>query len=211
MEKPIKYVIFKTEWGYFGLAGTESGLLRTFLPHNNPDEVKSRLLKDLSFLNRVSRNEHPVAGHESRVIGHESRVIGHGSQVASIEFDKTFFKPIQEQIAAYFEGAYVNFNPDIPVMLDGFSQFCTSVLTACRNVSFGQTITYGELAKKLGRPAAVRAVGNALAKNPLPLIIPCHRVIRSDGSLGGFSAPAGLSLKRRLLAHEQNCLSAALE
>jgi O-6-methylguanine DNA methyltransferase len=204
MEKPIKYVIFKTKWGYFGLAGTESGLLRTFLPHNNPDKVKSRLLKDLSFLNRVSRNEHPVAGHESRVIGH-------GSQVASIEFDRTFFKAIQEQIAAYFEGAYVNFNPDIFVMLDGFSRFCTSVLTACRNVSFGQTITYGELAKKLSRPLAARAVGNALAKNPLPLIIPCHRVIRSDGSLGGFSGRGGLSLKRKLLLHEQNCLSAALE
>jgi methylated-DNA-[protein]-cysteine S-methyltransferase len=55
------------------------------------------------------------------------------------------------------------------------------------------------------------AVGNALAKNPLPLIIPCHRVIRSDGSLGGFSGLGGLFLKRKLLVHEQNCLSAALE
>jgi len=199
MEKPIKYVIFKTKWGYFGLAGTESGLLRTFLPHNNPDKVKSRLLKDLSFLNRVSRNEHPVAGHESRVIGH-------GSQVASIEFDKTFFKPIQEQIAAYFEGAYVNFNPDIPVMLDGFSRFCTSVLTTCRYIGFGQTTTYAELANKLGRPAAVRAVGNALAENPLPLIIPCHRVVRSDGMLGGFSAAGGKHLKAKLLKHEKTVL-----
>jgi len=192
MEKPIKYVIFKTKWGYFGLAGTESGLLRTFLPHNNPDKIKSRLLKDLSFLNRVSRNEHPVAGHES--------------QVASIEFDKTFFKPIQEQISVYFEGVCVNFSPDIPVMLDGFSRFCTSVLTTCRYISFGQTTTYAELAKKLGRPAAVRAVGNALAENPLPLIIPCHRVVRSDGMLGGFSAAGGKRLKAKLLKHEKTVL-----
>ena len=95
-------------------------------------------------------------------------------------------------------------------MLDGLSPFYKSVLTACKFVRFGQTINYGELAKKAGRPSSARAVGNALARNPLPLIIPCHRVIRSDGSLGGFSALGGLSLKRKLLAHEQKCLLASL-
>jgi methylated-DNA-[protein]-cysteine S-methyltransferase len=192
MRKPIKYVIFRTKWGYFGLAGTEFGLLRTFLPHSNPEKVKFELLKGLTPLDRVSLVRRSF------------------SEGGRIEFDKIFFKEIQQQIIAYFEGACVNFSPDIPVMLDGFGRFYKSVLTACRHIRFGQTATYGELAKKSARPAAARAVGNALSKNPLPLIIPCHRVIRSDGSLGGFSAPGGLLLKGKLLVHEQNCLSAAL-
>jgi methylated-DNA-[protein]-cysteine S-methyltransferase len=196
MEAVLKYTIFKTKWGYFGLAGTEYALYRTCLPGLSPENLKSLLLKGLSLKNRASL--------VCRLVRRSK------SEVGSIEFNKEYFKRVQEQIAAYFEGAYVNFSPDIPLMLDGLSPFCKSVLTTCKFVKFGQTINYGELAKKLGRPLASRAVGNALAKNPLPLIIPCHRVIRSDGSLGNFSAIGGLSLKRKLLAHEQNCLSTAL-
>jgi len=188
----LKYTIFKTKWGYFGLAGTEYALYQTCLPGPSPEKLKSLLLKGLSLTNRASL------------------VRRSASEVGSIEFDKTFFKEIQQQIIAYFESACVNFSLDIPLMLDGFSPFYKSVLTACRDVKFGQKINYGELAKQLGRPLASRAIGNALGKNPLPLIIPCHRVIRSDGSLGGFSGLGGLSLKRRLLAHEQKCLLASL-
>ena len=118
------------------------------------------------------------------------------------QFDKNLFRPLQEQINTYFEGAVINFT-DIPVVLDGFSSFISSVLTACRNVGFGRTITYAGLARKLNRSAAARAVGNALAKNPLPLIIPCHRIIRGDGKIGGFSAAGGTDLKAKLLKHEQ--------
>ncbi|MFH1883865.1 MAG: methylated-DNA--[protein]-cysteine S-methyltransferase [Planctomycetota bacterium] len=175
MQKVIKCVVFKTKWGYFGLAGTEYALYRTQLPGPKPEKIKSILLKNLPIPNRVS----------------------------SIEFDKTFFRPLQEQIAAYFEGACVNFSRDIPLALDGLSSFGISVLTTCRDIEFGQTITYGRLAKKSGRPNASRAVGSVLAKNPLPLLIPCHRVIRSDGKLGGFSAPGGTNLKKRLLLHEK--------
>ncbi len=169
MQKVIKYTVFKTKWGYFGLAGTENSLLRTCLPLSNPENVKSRLLSIL---------EAP-------------------------RFEKRLFKTAQDQITAYFEGAYVNFGTDIPIVLDGLGDFCSSVLTACRGIKFGQIITYSGLAKKMGRPAASRAIGNALAKNPLPLIIPCHRIIRSDGQLGGFSAPGGMNTKAKLLKHEQ--------
>ncbi len=178
MQKVIKYVIFKTKWGHFGLAGTEYALYRTQLPGPKPDKIKSMLLKNLPIQNQAS----------------------------SIEFDKTFFKTLQEQIAAYFEGVCVDFSRDVPLVLDGFSSFGTSVLTACRAIEFGQTITYGRLAKKSGRPAASRAVGSALAKNPLPLLIPCHRIIRSDGKLGGFSAPGGITLKKRMLELERKIL-----
>ena len=174
MQKVIKYVIFHTKWGYFGLAGTKSALYRTQLPGAEPKKIESRLLKNLP-----------------------------GAQ-----FNETFFKILQEQIAAYFEGSCVNFSPDIPVVLDGFGGFSREVLTACRDIEFGKRITYAGLAKKAGRPAASRAVGNALAKNPLPLIIPCHRVLRTDGKMGGFSAPGGISFKKRLLTFEQKALKA---
>ena len=122
-------------------------------------------------------------------------------------FDKNLFKTLQKQITAYFDGTCVNFSTAIPVVLDGLTQFCCEVLTACREVKFGQVVTYSELAKKIGRPAASRAVGNALAKNPLPLIIPCHRIVRIDGSLGGFSAHGSKKLKKKLLNHELAALT----
>ncbi len=122
------------------------------------------------------------------------------------KFDKTFCKILQQQITAYFEGDYVQFSRDIPLILDGFSSFGISVLKTCREIEIGQTITYGKLAKKAGKPNASRAVGNILAKNPLPLIIPCHRIIRSDGKMGGFSAPGGINLKKKLLELERKVL-----
>jgi len=78
------------------------------------------------------------------------------------------------------------------------------VLQACRNISFGQTRTYSDLAKQVGSPNAARAVGGVMAHNPIPLIIPCHRVLRTDGGLGGFSAPGGIAIKQKMLHHEQS-------
>lgn len=119
------------------------------------------------------------------------------------QYDKNLLKTLQQQIIAYFDGCTVNFSLNIPLALDGFSQFAVSILTACRDIRFAQTITYALLAKKAGRPAAARAVGRIMAKNPVPLIVPCHRVIRTDGTLGGFSAPGGKALKKKLLSHEK--------
>ncbi len=197
MQKVIKYAVFKTKWGHFGLAGTEYALYRTQLPGPKPEKIKALLLKNLSAPNRVPRQSRDRKG-----------AVIHEHQVSSIDFDKTFFKTLQEQIAAYFEGAYVNFSWDISLTIDGLSSFGISVLTTCRDIEFGQTVTYGRLAKKSGRPNASRAVGSALAKNPLPLLIPCHRVIRSDGKLGGFSAPGGITLKKRMLELERKILRA---
>jgi methylated-DNA-[protein]-cysteine S-methyltransferase len=168
MQKTMKYTIFQTKWGYFGLAGTDAGLCRTLLPMPDHGKIESQILHNL-----------PEA-----------------------KFNKSYFKNLQEKIIAYFDGDSVNFGLDIPVTLNGFRGFSCRVLTACRDIKFGQKTTYAGLAKKAGRPNAGRAVGNALARNPLPLIIPCHRVIRSDGKLGGFSAPGGISIKKKLLALE---------
>ena len=115
--------------------------------------------------------------------------------------------PLQEQITAYFQGSYVNFDADIPVLFMGLSPFARSVLAACKTVKYGQTISYGQLAAKAGSPKASRAIGGVMARNATPLIIPCHRVIRGDGKIGGFSAIGGVSLKKRLLQMEHHAFT----
>jgi methylated-DNA-[protein]-cysteine S-methyltransferase len=133
----------------------------------------------------------------------KAHLLGNNS---SAQFDAGYFKPLQEQIKAYYEGSRVNFDPLIPILLDGFRTFSASVLTKCRQLQFGQTISYAGLARKSGRSAACRAVGGALARNPVPLIIPCHRVLRTDGGLGGFSAPGGVNVKKKMLELERRIL-----
>jgi methylated-DNA-[protein]-cysteine S-methyltransferase len=91
---------------------------------------------------------------------------------------------------------------DIPVRLDHLSTFQRRVVRACRAIPYGATRSYGEVAAAAGSAGAARAVGQVMASNRTPLIVPCHRVVAAGGKLGGFSAPQGLALKRRLLAIE---------
>jgi len=169
MRKGIRYTIFKTRWGYFGLAGSEGGMVRACLPTARQDDVKCRLVQGLG----------------------------------EVRFEKEFFRILQGKISAYFEGVCVNFGRDIPIVLDGFSPFAERILRACRDISYGKTMSYGEVARRAGVAGGGRAVGGVLAKNPLPLIIPCHRVICANGELGGFSAAGGVRYKKRLLGLEK--------
>ena len=82
------------------------------------------------------------------------------------------------------------------------TEFQKKVWQELLNIRAGRTVTYKELARKIGKPEAVRAVANAVAANPLIVTIPCHRVIRSDGSIGGYSGKGGINTKRSLLAKE---------
>jgi len=109
------------------------------------------------------------------------------------------------QLDAYFAGALKDF--DLPLDPRG-TPFQQKVWTALRAIPFGQTVSYAELARRTGDPKAVRAVGAANGRNPIPLIVPCHRVIGADGSLVGFGG--GLERKRWLLCHE-GALAAPLE
>src|SRR6266852_150608 len=86
--------------------------------------------------------------------------------------------------------------------VEGADRFARQVYEAAREIQAGETRTYGELAKALGQPAAARDVGQALARNPIALIIPCHRVVAAGGKPGGFSAHGGRATKARMLAIE---------
>ena len=90
----------------------------------------------------------------------------------------------------------------VPVDLEGAPPFAARVYASLREVPPGSTVTYGDLARRAGSPGAARAVGRAMATNPLAPFVPCHRVVGSDGALTGFSAPGGIEFKGRLLAAE---------
>ncbi|HKV50087.1 MAG TPA: methylated-DNA--[protein]-cysteine S-methyltransferase [Gemmatimonadaceae bacterium] len=93
---------------------------------------------------------------------------------------------------------------DIPVDMNGVPPFNRRVYEVARTITPGETLTYGELAAKLGEPDAARAVGQALGENPFPIVVPCHRVLAAGGRTGGFSGGAGVPTKLRMLAMERS-------
>ena len=110
--------------------------------------------------------------------------------------------PVLEQTAAqlaeYFTGQRRTFDLPLAPRGSGFQQLVWRALT---QIAYAETASYGEIARKIGRPAASRAVGAANGKNPISIIVPCHRVVGADGTLTGYAG--GLPAKRWLLAHEQ--------
>ena len=105
---------------------------------------------------------------------------------------------MRDQLEAYFAGERVEF--DVPLDLDEATPFRRSVWSALLEIPYGETVSYGELARRLALPTAARAVGAANGSNPISIIIPCHRVIGSSGDLTGYAG--GLERKRYLLRHE---------
>jgi methylated-DNA-[protein]-cysteine S-methyltransferase len=174
------YMVFRTRWGYFALAATDGAraaraeVVRTCLPVQNHRIAERELLRCL--------------GRSAEGIRHSARLL----------------PQLQERIAAYFEGETVDFTIDPPLSLAHLTPFARKVLHACRRIPPGRTATYSDLARRTGHPNAARADGGVMAANPVPLIVPCHRVLRTDGGLGGFSAPGGVATKRRLLNHERS-------
>lgn len=115
--------------------------------------------------------------------------------------DASAFVRVKEQLRSYFAGKRTAF--ELPLLLTG-TEFQKQVWIALQTIPYGETISYKELAQRVGKPRAVRAVGAANGANPIPIIIPCHRVIGNDGSLTGFGG--GLPLKKRLLELESHQL-----
>ena len=108
---------------------------------------------------------------------------------------------LKQQLDAYFSGRDPKFK--LQIQLHG-TEFQQAVWTACASIPFGETRSYGDLARMIGKPRALRAVGMALGANPIPIVIPCHRVIGSNGELTGFAG--GLDVKKALLELEGNAL-----
>jgi O-6-methylguanine DNA methyltransferase len=106
-----------------------------------------------------------------------------------------------KRVSNHLRGVLQDFQ-DIALDLDGAGPFARQVYEAARKIPAGQTRSYGEIAHDLGRPTAARAVGGALGRNPIALIVPCHRVLAAGGKPGGFSAHGGLETKARILVIE---------
>ena len=115
--------------------------------------------------------------------------------------DRDALGGLRDLARAYFDGETVDFG-EIPCRLPPAERFAGLVLRACRAIPYGQTACYRALAVRVGNARAARAVASALSRNPIPLVVPCHRVIRADGRLGGFSAARGVEMKRQMLGLE---------
>jgi methylated-DNA-[protein]-cysteine S-methyltransferase len=144
-------------------------------------------------------NERAPADAVARLAGKTRTVLvaidndgGHG------DADAALFATAASQLGEYFEGRRQAF--DLPLALDGTS-FQRIVWDALLGIGYGETVSYGQLADQIGRPSAARAVGLANGQNPVSIIVPCHRVVGSNGSLTGYGG--GLSNKQRLLDLEQ--------
>ena len=124
---------------------------------------------------------------------------------AAAEDDLALAEEVLERLQQFAAGEIIDLNR-IPVSLNHLSTFQRRVVKACRAIKRGQSLSYGGVAAAAGSPGAARAVGQVMRTNRTPLIVPCHRVVAAGGKLGGFSAPQGLAMKRRLLELESDWL-----
>lgn len=151
-----------------------------------------------------------VFGHRSQQKAREAlrQYLASGqSDAAFIDFLDELQLPapmadLVERLKAYAAGEAVDFS-DVRIDDGHLTEFGRKIVKACRRIARGGTKTYGELAARCGSPGAARAVGQVMARNRFPLVVPCHRVLAAGGLIGGFSAPEGLAMKRRLLSLER--------
>ncbi len=171
-DQPSGHTVVDTAMGFIGLAWTGKGLARVSLFQSDRASVERRLAR-LGFAGgAVSERDQP-------------------GWVAALVHD----------IRAYAQGAEIDFAA-VPVDLSGIDPFQLAIYDAARRLAYGQTTTYGELAKSAGHAGLPRETGQALGANPVPLVIPCHRILAAGGKIGGFSAPGGSASKERMLALE---------
>jgi methylated-DNA-[protein]-cysteine S-methyltransferase len=130
----------------------------------------------------------------------ENEFLARFDPLARLEKNPNAVQRVLAQLREYFAGERSSFN--LSVDISQLTPFQRSVLDVACGIAPGQVWTYQRVAQELGRPHASRPVGGALARNPIPIVIPCHRVVASDGSLGGYSGGSGLKAKRWLLRLE---------
>ena len=138
--------------------------------------------------------------------GPKAAVRALGPQSAQTARPGSWNRQLVARLQAYASGAPEDFG-NVPIETGTLTEFQRRVIRHCRQIPLAKTLTYGQLAARAGYPGAARAVGNCMASNPIPLIVPCHRVVAAGGRLGGYSAPGGTRLKRRLLDLEASCFA----
>lgn len=126
-----------------------------------------------------------------------------GPRAAGEQGGSPHCRRVRDELAEYFAGSRTVFDLDLAPAGTPFQRRVWNALT---EIPYGQTLSYGEIARRIGLPGAARAVGQANGANPIPIVIPCHRVIAADGTIGGFSS--GLEIKRQLLSIERIRLAA---
>jgi methylated-DNA-[protein]-cysteine S-methyltransferase len=172
---------FPTELGHMALATWDGEVVGLTFGHSRAEQA-IRSLQDF----------HAMSG---------SKLLKLATEETSSE--AAFFNErVAQLLKTFASGEIVDFD-DIPVSMTGMTGFQKQVVATCRAIPWGETASYGELATAVGHPGAARAVGTVMRKNRVPLIVPCHRVLAAGGQLGGYSAPSGLKMKRRLLALEK--------
>jgi len=116
-----------------------------------------------------------------------------------------WIKALVKDVKSHLKGKMQDFS-QVPICLSDSSEFVRAIYRETQRIPAGKVLTYGELAAQLGKPGAMRAVGAALGKNPVPLLVPCHRIVAAAGKMGGFSSPGGIQTKLQLLDSEGVCL-----
>jgi methylated-DNA-[protein]-cysteine S-methyltransferase len=169
---PVSLSIFETEMGWFGLIGREEVVVRILIGHASAEQVRSAAARALQT----------IAG---------------GAALTDSDWNPKLRRKLQD----FARGIPTDFS-DVKLEHGRTTPFRKRVIEATRKIRYGRTLAYGELAAKAGSPGAARAIGTVMATNLFPIIVPCHRVIASGGAIGGFSAPHGVELKRRLLDME---------
>lgn len=180
----ISFIVFQIKYGWIALSSTHRGLCSLILPESNDKLAKQKIISELN--RRYGENI-------------EFEKINNVNQCYCDSKAQYFLNKAKEELARYFNGKEVIFS--VPVDLERYTQFQKSVWKAVCKIPYGHTCSYGYIAQCIDKPFAFRSVGQALKRNPVPIIIPCHRVISSDGSIGGFSG--GTRWKEILLSLEK--------
>ncbi len=211
----VRYVLLRTALDpILAVAGTRGLVRLEFLPeaweyHTRAHAVARRLLdgavgqeRRMDQAGQTDQGDQIVQqGQMVQAAGGEAEAVASAPAPLEVREDPAFFEPLREQLAQYFVGRREHFNLELD--LHG-TPFQIAVWRELLNIPYGKLRTYGQVAKALGRPAATRAVGQAAGQNPLPVLVPCHRVIGKGGSLVGFAG--GLTTKARLLRLEGHTL-----
>jgi methylated-DNA-[protein]-cysteine S-methyltransferase len=164
--------IFSTDLGWFGLSGRNQQVTGLTIGHSSANDVRQAI-------------------HASSLNLHES----------SIDDESDWNPELRKRLQRFTQGEVDEFK-DVDLTIPVMTDFQHQVATAVRNIPYGETVSYAELAERAGSPRAARAVGNVMASNRIPIIIPCHRVVAAGGKWGGFSAPQGVDLKKQILIME---------